>query len=105
MRRFVQALSTRSVSPWEHGAVNGRPARRHILTGECQFVLWKAGKQGHTEDYWHRFGAGHEKHFRLNVEHIHPLPAGAEVDHGVEVQATENHGKETAGRGLDGAAC
>jgi hypothetical protein len=40
-----------------------------------------------------------------NVEHIHPLPAGAEVDHGVEVQATENHGKETAGRGLDGAAC
>jgi hypothetical protein len=67
MRRFVQALSTRSVSPWEYGAVNGRPARRHILTGECQFVLWKAGKQGHTEDYWHRFGAGHEKHFRLNA--------------------------------------
>jgi len=24
-----------------------------------------------------------------NVEHIHPLPAGAEVDHGVEVQATK----------------
>lgn len=68
IRRLVQALLRRSDSTlWEHGTVNGKTARRHQITGECQFVLWEAGEQGYAEDYWHRFGDGHEKHFRLNV--------------------------------------
>lgn len=31
---------------------NNRPARRH-RSGRVEFVLWKAGERGHTEDYWH----------------------------------------------------
>jgi hypothetical protein len=42
-------------SDYEHGMCIGRPARRRRKTGEVQFVLWKAGQQGHTNDYWHRF--------------------------------------------------
>lgn len=40
---------------WEHGRCRDRPARRDRITGEVQFVLWKAGEQGHQQDYWHRF--------------------------------------------------
>ena len=32
-------------------------------TGRVQFVLWKAGEQGHTEDYWHDMGYGWELFF------------------------------------------
>jgi len=68
-RRLVHALLRRLDSTlWQHGTVRGKPARRQRITGECQFVLWKAGEQGHTEDYWHRFGTGHEKHFRMNAK-------------------------------------
>jgi hypothetical protein len=42
---------------WEYGTAgnNSRPARRHKKRGNVQFVLWKAGEQGHAEDYWHDF--------------------------------------------------
>lgn len=33
------------------GSNNGQ-ARRH-RSGRVEFVLWKAGERGHTEDYWH----------------------------------------------------
>jgi hypothetical protein len=32
---------------------NKTPARKHRAKGNVQFVLWKAGEQGHSEDYWH----------------------------------------------------
>jgi hypothetical protein len=69
VRRLVHALLRRPDSSlWEHGTVNGQPARRHKITRECQFVLWKAGEQGYKEDHWHRYGDGHEKNFRMNVK-------------------------------------
>lgn len=44
---------------WEYGTCEPEPgtgvARRHRRKGNVQFVLWKAGEQGHTEDYWHDF--------------------------------------------------
>lgn len=39
---------------WEYGACRGIVARRGRC-GNVQFVLWKAGQQGHIEDYWHDF--------------------------------------------------
>jgi len=39
---------------WEYGtAIVSTRARRHRRTGEVQCVLWKAGEQGHTVDFWH----------------------------------------------------
>lgn len=42
---------------WEYGTAGpgDRPARRHAKNGNVQFVLWKAGQQGHARDYWHNF--------------------------------------------------
>lgn len=37
--------------------------RLDTQTGRAQFVLWKAGEQGHSEDYWHNMGAGWEIYF------------------------------------------
>lgn len=46
---------------YEYGTLgNGLRARRHRRSGLVEFVLWKAGEQGHEEDYWHRAGDGHE---------------------------------------------
>lgn len=42
---------------WQPGICQDKPARRHRFSGEVQFVLWKAGEQGHTEDYWHAFNS------------------------------------------------
>ena len=54
--------------PWQTGKFHDNNARRNVFTGEVQFVLWKAGEQGHTKDYYHRVGNGWEKEF---------IPAGA----------------------------
>ncbi len=51
MRKWLQSL----FHQWEYGTVNGEPARRHRRSGAVQFVLWKAGEQGHAVDYWHDF--------------------------------------------------
>lgn len=42
---------------WEYGTAgqDDTPARRHKKKGNVQFVLWKAGQQGHLQDYWHDF--------------------------------------------------
>jgi hypothetical protein len=40
---------------WIYGTCRGRLARKHRKKGNVQFVLWEAGQQGHTEDYWHNF--------------------------------------------------
>lgn len=42
-------------SVWEYGTCNNQRARRHKLKGNVQFVLWKAGKQGHNKDFWINF--------------------------------------------------
>lgn len=57
---------------WEYGicTVDGttikQKARRHKIKGNVQFILWKAGEQGHQEDYWHNFNETHWKNFKPN---------------------------------------
>jgi hypothetical protein len=41
---------------WEYGTCNGIRARTH-KSGAVQFVIWKAGEHGHTEDYWVDFNS------------------------------------------------
>lgn len=57
MKKFIIWL--RSLSDpdyvWEHGTCNNLPARRNKLHGNVQFVLWKAGEQGHQKDFWINF--------------------------------------------------
>ena len=50
---------------WEYGTCKGRDGvvRRHRITGKVEFVLWKAGEQGHNEDCWHEMGFGWEDSF------------------------------------------
>jgi hypothetical protein len=52
MMKLIRALL---YGKWEPGTLHDRPARRNRLTGECQFVLWKAGEHHHVTDYWHKF--------------------------------------------------
>jgi len=42
----------KSKNVWIYGNCNNRPARKHSINGNVQFVLWKAGEQGHKEDFW-----------------------------------------------------
>ena len=48
---------------YEMGTLDGFKARRIKGTNSIEFVLWKAGEQGHTKDYWATAGAGHEDKF------------------------------------------
>lgn len=39
---------------YEYGTFRkGERARRNTTTGEVQFILWKAGEDGHDTDMWH----------------------------------------------------
>lgn len=55
-----------TIDKYEYGTIRGRKARRDVKTGKCQFILWRAGEQGHDSDYWHDYGDGHEQHFKLD---------------------------------------
>lgn len=56
-------------SVWVYGVLNNIRARKHRITGQAQFVLWKKGDQkevdgiGHLEDKWHNFGDGWSDRF------------------------------------------
>jgi hypothetical protein len=61
--------------PYEYGYVciitelrTGQRARRHRYTGEVQFVLWHAGEQCHTTDYWYPMGDGWANYFIPDVD-------------------------------------
>ena len=62
--KFLSRIWRASV--WEYGRIitdtptmfgdrmdPNRVHRRHRFKHNVQFVLWRAGEQGHTEDYWH----------------------------------------------------
>jgi len=40
---------------WEYGTCKNQFARRHKYKKNVQFILWKAGEQGHKNDFWHNF--------------------------------------------------
>lgn len=58
----------KSRDKFEYGTagMNKTQARRNIKTGVVEFVLWKAGEQGHKEDYWHPFDKTWFSTFRPN---------------------------------------
>lgn len=58
MKNLFQWIRLRGKPLYEYGQCHERRARRNRLTGDVEFVLWKAGEQGHTEDYWHKVGDG-----------------------------------------------
>ena len=68
LARLVNAIIKKvmpSNGEWEHGTIsNGSKARRHTKTGEVQFLLWKAGEQGHKDGFWHKVGSGWEETFK-----------------------------------------
>jgi hypothetical protein len=43
---------------WQYGLIDGLRGptgdyyRRNRFTGAVQFVIWKAGEQGHAKDFW-----------------------------------------------------
>jgi cysteinyl-tRNA synthetase len=49
------------------GSIGDTPARKNNKTGEVQFVLWKAGEQGHKEDYWIRFDSSWWSQFKPEI--------------------------------------
>lgn len=54
--KVLSKLANKAFGPsYEYGTVRETKARRDRRTGEVQFVLWKAGEQGHEADYWHKF--------------------------------------------------
>lgn len=67
----LYAWFTRAVQPcdpYEYGHIGTIRARRHRRTGEVQFVLWHAGEQGHTSDFWHRMGDGWAEYFIADID-------------------------------------
>jgi hypothetical protein len=39
---------------WIYGSCGKQECvRKHRIYGNVQFVLWKAGEQGHEQDHWH----------------------------------------------------
>lgn len=51
---------------WVHRVVDDTRrdgVRLNVKTGRVEFVLWKAGQQGHNTDYWHEMGIGWEQFF------------------------------------------
>ena len=52
---------------YTYGFVNNTPARKNNKTGEVQFVIWRAGEQGHKEDYWIRFDSSWWSQFKPEI--------------------------------------
>ena len=46
----------------------GQRVRRNRHTGEVQFILWKAGEQGHVTDCWYRIGDGWANYFIPDID-------------------------------------
>lgn len=56
-RKLKAFLALFGGNPWEYGTCgqDARHSRRHILSGNVQFILWPKGTQNHFEDYWHTY--------------------------------------------------
>jgi hypothetical protein len=65
MSIFNRLFKKQNTVAYEYGKVSsGTHARRNIKTGIVEFVLWKAGEQGHSTDCWCRFGDGWAEGFK-----------------------------------------
>lgn len=52
-RFSYMGILLKDTKEWSYGICHNSVARRHKTKGNVQFVLWNAGEQGHTEDFWH----------------------------------------------------
>ena len=62
--KFYIAGVMRRYDLYEYGVCNRLRARRNRITGDVQFVLWKAGQQGHKKDLWINFDKSWYEQFR-----------------------------------------
>lgn len=69
---------------WQYGQLGTVLARRHKVTGRIEILLHKAGTNGHTQDYWHVAGAGHEADFTVKQD---------EVADEIQFRLLQKHGK------------
>ena len=55
----------RDKKKYTYGTIKDRTGvvRLNHKTGDIEFVLWKAGEQGHKFDCWHRMGDGWKQGF------------------------------------------
>lgn len=49
---------------WIYGTCNNKKARKHSIDKNVQFILWKAGEQGHKVDCWVNFDSSWWKQFK-----------------------------------------
>lgn len=42
---------------WKYGTCRGVRSRRCRICKEVQFIIWKAGEQGHKKDFWTSFNS------------------------------------------------
>lgn len=63
---IVNGFGFKKKDLWIYGECNDLPARKHRKKGNVQFVLWKAGEQGHKEDYWHNMDSSWWDGFKEN---------------------------------------
>lgn len=49
---------------WIYGTCNNKKARKHSIDKNVQFVIWKAGEQGHKKDCWIDFDSSWWKDFK-----------------------------------------
>ncbi len=49
---------------FQYGTVGDLKARRNRFTRVVQFVLWKAGEQGHKTDFWYPMHPYHHANFK-----------------------------------------
>ena len=56
-QKLSKILNKVNIAKYEYGTAGNtkRVARRHIIKKNVQFLLWKAGEQGHKIDYWTDF--------------------------------------------------
>lgn len=55
---------------WKYGKIAGKSiwtARRHKIFRNVQFILWKAGQQGHKKDYWTNYDKYWWEFFRVEL--------------------------------------
>ena len=64
LEKILGKLRTGKVE-WEYGTCDGSPARRHKANKNVQFILWKAGEEGHKEDFWHNLDSSYWNSFVL----------------------------------------
>ena len=53
-----------------YGTCNNRIARKHSITKNVQFIIWKAGQQGRKKDCWINFDSSWWDGFKENNHKI-----------------------------------